>query len=772
MIEKAGHSFSTFTAGTLSKTTVGQKIEINPSSTSYVISRADLTDNGAVQNFSVTEPINIVKVKSIDSKTKEKTWSDPTETSGNFYFCDKDDILLYSKTGMKNGDIVDFTTLSIDPLKIARVFFRASAKENAEACTVSGNGYLQGFSVAFDVFYWELDGDENITHENLPAVPDLWSEPLPLGIWQEGENLPFAEAQPEVPELWQEPIPKWLWRTAPDTDNGFPWHELLPWVKKITYTPVYQPEYITIYDLKATAEELLDTNGLAVLTPISCTITEILNGEYTLSIEHAIDPDGKWQYIIEKNIIKALGQLFVIVSVEDSRMGQNRTVRATAEHIFYVLNDYWILPKTCLIPDDYKNYEDENGEFSSRNIIEWTIGDLSEQNFGSICEQNFWAPDQRHYDFAYDGNVEIPESVALYRWGYLKDGYTVVDIILGSNGIIASSGGELYRDNFYFSVCPKMENMQKDSFNIYIGYNLTGITRTSDWSQFCNFFYGYAGGKLEYYLGVSNSGAAVLYPRNVVRSQNFSYDLDNTQNIPGWEEKSSYDRLHDLLYADVYAYYYAHCKPIISYRVSMEDVKNNPEYREFSNNPRYNVGDTGRVYDVRTGEYVNLRLSQTVKDAITGKTIEVTFGDVMGFSRSPGYDSGVIDFKPEDLDVLVRDSDGNGVFDKSGAPITQMKEGGIMATLNRNVDEINAILDKIGDFEPTEIEERLTALESQYTQLGEKVQALETQYTDLSEQVKDFTSKYSGLETKITQLESNYESLDGRVKALEGDSGE
>lgn len=757
MIKNSVHSFSTFTAGTLKTATVGQKIEINPSSTSYVISSADLTDNGAVQNFSVTEPINIVKLKSYDKNTETKEWNEPTSTSGTFYFCDRDDILLYSKS-MKNGDIVDFTAQTVDQSKIAKVIFRASAKASAEACTVSGNGYLLSFSVAFDVFYWELDGDENITHDRLPSVPELWSEPLPLGIWQTGENSPFTLALREVPDLWQEPIPKWLWRVTPDTDSGFPWHELLPWVKKITYTPVYQPEYITIYDLKATAEELLDTNGLAVLTPISCTITEILNGEYTLSIEHAIDPDGKWQYIIEKNIIKALGQLFVIVSVEDSRMGQNRTVRATAEHIFYVLNDYWIFPKNSLTAPA------ENGVVLSRDIIK--------SAFDHRSGENFLAPDQRHYDFAYDGNVEIPESVALYKWGYLQDGYTVVDIILGSNGIIASSGGELYRDNFYFSVCPKMENMQENSFDIYIGYNLTGITRTSDFSQFCNFFYGYAGGKLEYRKGVSYSGAAVLYPRNVVRSQNFSYNLDDTQNISGWEEKSPDDRLWDLLIADVYAYWNAHCQPIISYRVSMEDVKNNPEYREFSNNPRYNVGDTGRIYDVRTGEYVNLRLSQTVKDAITGKTIEVTFGDVMGFSRSPGYDSGVIDFKPEDLDVLVRDSDGNGVFDKSGAPITQMKEGGIMATLNRNVDEINAILDKIGDFEPTEIEERLTALESQYTQLGEKVQALETQYTDLSEQVKDFTSKYSGLETKITQLESNYESLDGRVKTLEGDSGE
>ena len=37
--------------------------------------------------------------------------------------------------------------------------------------------------------------------------------------------------------------------------------------------------------------------GMAVLTPTKCTVTEIAGGDYSLSLEHPITPDGRWQLI-------------------------------------------------------------------------------------------------------------------------------------------------------------------------------------------------------------------------------------------------------------------------------------------------------------------------------------------------------------------------------------------------------------------------------------------------------------------------------------------
>ena len=40
-------------------------------------------------------------------------------------------------------------------------------------------------------------------------------------------------------------------------------------------------------------------NGLGVVTPMSCTVTETLNGEWELSLVHDIDERGKWTRLSE-----------------------------------------------------------------------------------------------------------------------------------------------------------------------------------------------------------------------------------------------------------------------------------------------------------------------------------------------------------------------------------------------------------------------------------------------------------------------------------------
>ena len=47
------------------------------------------------------------------------------------------------------------------------------------------------------------------------------------------------------------------------------------------------------------------TNGNGALSPISATVTETLNGEYELQLEHPIDENGKWQRLIEGCILRA-----------------------------------------------------------------------------------------------------------------------------------------------------------------------------------------------------------------------------------------------------------------------------------------------------------------------------------------------------------------------------------------------------------------------------------------------------------------------------------
>ncbi len=46
-------------------------------------------------------------------------------------------------------------------------------------------------------------------------------------------------------------------------------------------------------------------NGLGVVTPQSCTVTETLNGEWELTLAHPLDDGGKWLRLVEGNILRA-----------------------------------------------------------------------------------------------------------------------------------------------------------------------------------------------------------------------------------------------------------------------------------------------------------------------------------------------------------------------------------------------------------------------------------------------------------------------------------
>lgn len=59
---------------------------------------------------------------------------------------------------------------------------------------------------------------------------------------------------------------------------------------------------ICIYEADCTD---FSTNGLGVVLPTSCEVTETLNGEWELTLEHPIDDAGKWQRFADGRILRA-----------------------------------------------------------------------------------------------------------------------------------------------------------------------------------------------------------------------------------------------------------------------------------------------------------------------------------------------------------------------------------------------------------------------------------------------------------------------------------
>ena len=162
---------------------------------------------------------------------------------------------------------------------------------------------------------------------------------------------------------------------------------------------------INLYESKETN---FNNNGLVVLSDcISCTTTEELNGMYEVVLEYPIDERGKWEYLLEGNILKVDDQLFRIY-----HKAKNLTsIKANARHIYYDLMDNLL--------EDVRPTN-----ISGEGALDWILNNT-----------------QYPHNFISMGDV-----------GGLGTRYFIrknpVEAIMGTDGIIATWGGELVRDNF------------------------------------------------------------------------------------------------------------------------------------------------------------------------------------------------------------------------------------------------------------------------------------------------------------------------------------
>lgn len=200
---------------------------------------------------------------------------------------------------------------------------------------------------------------------------------------------------------------------------------------------------ISVYDSKEIA---FTNNGLVVLSDtISCLIVEELNGMYECTLEYPLDSHGKWQYLVEENVIKADGQLFRIYK----KVKTLSSVKINARHIFYDL-----LENMC--EDDRLTNED------GARALEWTLDDN--------C--------QYPHPFTNTSDLGITEHTRYYARR------NPIDIIMNpDDGIIATWGGELVRDNFSISLL--QARGASNGVLIAYGKNIQGIEETLDMDDLC-----------------------------------------------------------------------------------------------------------------------------------------------------------------------------------------------------------------------------------------------------------------------------------------------
>ena len=152
------------------------------------------------------------------------------------------------------------------------------------------------------------------------------------------------------------------------------------------------------------------------------------------------------------------------------------------------------------------------------------------------------------------------------------------------------------------------------------------------------------------------------FPHGVFRSANFT--------IP---EPYSWDTLEK----NVYTYFEQVCAPLIQYDLSIKDLRFNRDFKGLENLPRLKVGDSGKLFDTKLGQWVQMKITKTIVDGRTGEVLDVIVGNRRSFTRPSGYSQGVSEYEYEvrSKRFQLQDSEGNRLFDSEGKKLMVEVEG-------------------------------------------------------------------------------------------------
>lgn len=450
---------------------------------------------------------------------------------------------------------------------------------------------------------------------NAGSAPTDYEEPtvaLPNSdLWlMQDEGLFIQPAQALGLKNIIRPYPSAYWRIDNDVFNNQPYHANLPWVEVDEPFEVYSikpQEQIQVYEYTTAQNDLLNRNGNAILFPESCISRHELNGRWDITLTHKIDKLKKWEYLKYENILKVGGQLFRIDTQQTQVDYDKELITAHANHIFYDLNQrivqrdssgneravfvsdsssiaaqtFWALLSERPYPLNAIEYWQNTLSSDSKYIpVIWDLEDATPYVF------------EKHYDSAY-WNTEQPSMD--------YHGKTVVDLLIGSDGFINRWGGEIYRNNFYFSIKPTIEDCQDNSFYLRFPVELKSQVHSIDINKLASIISfidvngNYAHGD------VQSNIYGLHHHRPVVVQLNVPYSTEVGEII--WND---YKKLP------------------VSTEVELNELKYNARFKDKRIAvSRYHVGDKG--YIMIQGKKEHYRIIAVERDEITKDFISITF---------------------------------------------------------------------------------------------------------------------------------------------------
>ena len=334
---------------------------------------------------------------------------------------------------------------------------------------------------------------------------------------------------------------------------------------------------INLYDSKCID---FSNNGLVVLSDcISCSIPEELNGLYELELEYPLDEQGKWQYLLEGNIIKADGQLFRIYH----KVKTLNTIKCNARHIYYDLLD---------------------------NFLE----DVRPTNLsGASALSYILANTQYAHSFTSTGDVGGSNTKYFVR-------KNPIEAIMGDDGIINTWGGELVRDNFAISLLGA-RGLDRGILVAY-GKNVQGIQETLDMDGLATRIMVLGKDALmlpEKYIDSLYIGNYSNPKIKVVEFTDIGVDVENgiTEAMAIVLLRVAGQNYMDTSKCDI---------PQFNYKIDFLELSKTEEYKNYAVLERVYLGDTVTIKHSKLNIDLKAKVIKTTKNIITNRIEEIELG--------------------------------------------------------------------------------------------------------------------------------------------------
>lgn len=396
----------------------------------------------------------------------------------------------------------------------------------------------------------------------------------------------------DLPESsMSKPYPHALWRIDVTRNRGFPFNELMIGIIGIDLKSLEREHVIRSYDMHE-PQDGFDGNGLAILNPISC--TSVHNDErWDIELRHPLDDWGKWKTLLVNNILKVSGQLFRIDISQPSIDEGGREMYVHARHI------------TCDMADMLITFANFSGGDAS---------DYMDFCFSSVEQAGL--PGYEYYEFEGYSDIRTQsgqeEIINTTLWAAM---------IGADNCLLNKYGGELYRNNFYFSINQRMQYAKDNAFYLRYSLDMVKIQQRVDYTDFCTNLDCYD--NFGNYWGVSTITPTSRLHHPIMRMVQFNY--------------SEFEGSMERLMADGFAYWETVNTPKITYEVQIAALGRDPRYKEFVDLQNYNYGDSGTIYCPELDIETTQRITEIEKDELTGDITRMLLGNLRESLARPSY---------------------------------------------------------------------------------------------------------------------------------------